>query len=134
MNSGTTDAKRRMIFGAAAAAGLMTLTPGGAQAAALPGFGQMNKVTAKPGMREQLIKVMPVAVEGLADCLAYMASEDEKEPGAFWVVEFWTSEAAHAQAMTLPHVKEGVALGRSMVAKFEHIASFTPVGGAVGKA
>lgn len=133
MGADTTDSNRRTLFGAAAVAGLFAMAPGGAQAATLPGFGQMNKVTAKPGMREQLIKVMPVAVQGVPECIAYMASEDDKEPGVFWVVEFWTSEAAHAQAMTLPHVKEGVALGRSMVAKFEHIASFSPVGGAVGK-
>lgn len=131
MNPETSHADRRTLIGAAAAAGLLAMIPGGVQAAALAGYGQINKMSAKPGMRDQLIKTLPEAVRSAPECLGYIISADVKDPEVLWAVELWTSEAGHAQAMTQPRVKDGVTLARTMLAKFEPIAAFTPAGGGV---
>jgi quinol monooxygenase YgiN len=117
--------KRTALTGAGALAAMaMFARPAGA---ATPGFGQINKLTAKPGQKAALAEILKHDMDHVPECLGYMVSEDAKEDGVFWVTEFWDSEAGHSNAMTRPGLKAAVAASRPLVSKFENVAVLRPM-------
>lgn len=118
--------RRRLIAGA----GLVTLLGGTARAAERPGmYGMIGKITARPGQRAELARLMLAGTTAMPGCLSYIVSEDLADRDALWVAEAWDSKASHAASLTLPAVRDTIAKARPLIAGFSTAAELKPLGG-----
>lgn len=105
----------------------------GGQALAAAGetgmYGMIGKITARPGQRNALIRILLEGSGGMPGCLSYIVSEDLKDPDAIWVSEAWDSRESHAASLKLPAVQAAIAKARPLIAGFDTAAEVRPVGG-----
>lgn len=91
-------------------------------------FGQVNRMTAKPGQRAAL-EAEIVAVAGALRAarpgvLLYQALPDPAEIDILWTVELWPDAETHARAVATPLIKESIYRCRALIARFENLATF----------
>jgi quinol monooxygenase YgiN len=68
----------------------------------------INKLTAKPGQRERVVEILVESGRLFDDneaCLLYLVTESQDEPNVIWVVDLWTSEEAHTEALKAPELR-----------------------------
>jgi quinol monooxygenase YgiN len=73
-------------------------------------YALLNKLTAQPGERDAVIRHLLEAGASFEDddaCLLYLVME-AAEPDVVWVVDLWTSEVRHADALTGPDLRPHV--------------------------
>lgn len=92
-------------------------------------FGMIGRITAQPGKRNELAKILAPGEGTLTGCLSYIVANDPNDADALYVTEAWESREAHAASLTLPAVQAAIDKGRLLIAKFETIAITEPVGG-----
>jgi quinol monooxygenase YgiN len=86
-------------------------------------------MTAVSGQRDALIAILLEGVSGMPGCLSYVVAQDPSDADALWITEVWDSEESHKASLGLLSVKDAIARGRPLIARFdEHIAT-VPVGG-----
>lgn len=119
---------RRGFVGGAAMLGLLA---GRANAAAAGNelYGMIGKITAKPGARAELAKLLLAGSESMPGCLSYVVSEDMAAPDVLWVSEAWDNKASHAASLKLPAVRDAIAKARPLITGFETAAETRPIGG-----
>lgn len=94
-------------------------------------LGLHGKVTAQPGQRDALVKVLLTAAELVGNapgCELYYVATSETDPDAIWVTEVWRSDADHRASLSVPGVRELISQGRPLIAAMEQVRS-VPVGG-----
>jgi quinol monooxygenase YgiN len=72
----------------------------------------LNKLTAKPGKRDQVVQNLLESgklFDGNAACVMYLVAESSDSPTDIWVFDLWTSEEAHSQALQAPELQPFVA-------------------------
>jgi len=72
----------------------------------------INKLTAKPGKRDQVVKNLIESgklFDDNAACVMYLVTESSDSPDDIWVVDLWTSEDAHSQALQAPELQPAIA-------------------------
>ena len=113
------------------AAGLIATLGGGAFAAegGTGMYGMIGKITATPGQRDALARLLLSGSADMPGCLSYVVSEDMKNPDTLWVSEAWESKEHHAASLSLPAVKEAIAKARPLIAGFDTAAEVRPIGG-----
>lgn len=69
------------------------------------------------GRRDELVALLTRRDEALADvgCLAYEVGVDDEQPDTVFVVELWTSAAAHRASLELPEVRATIAEARPLL-------------------
>jgi quinol monooxygenase YgiN len=92
-------------------------------------YGMIGKITAAPGQRDALAKLLLSGSADMPGCLSYVVSEDLNNPDALWVAEAWESKGHHAASLSLPAVKEAIAKARPLIAGFDTTAELRPIGG-----
>ena len=68
----------------------------------------LNRLTAKPGQRQRVVEILLESGRLFDDnpaCLLYLVSEAVDEPDVVWVVDLWTDEEAHAEALKAPELR-----------------------------
>ena len=114
-----------------AAAGLVAML--GGTAFAFDGekgmYGMIGKITAAPGQRAALARLLLSGSADMPGCLSYVVSEDLKDPNALWVAEAWDSKESHGASLKLPAVQEAIAKARPLIAGFDTAAELKPIGG-----
>jgi quinol monooxygenase YgiN len=68
----------------------------------------LNKLTAKPGKRDRVVEILLESgrlFEGNEACLLYLVTAAEDDPNVVWVVDLWTSQDAHAEALKDPALR-----------------------------
>jgi quinol monooxygenase YgiN len=68
----------------------------------------INRLTAKPGQRQEVVEFLLESgrlFDDNAGCLLYLVSESEDDPNVIWVVDLWTSEEAHTEALKAPELR-----------------------------
>jgi quinol monooxygenase YgiN len=68
----------------------------------------LNRLTAKPGKRGQVVEILLESGKLFDDnpaCLLYLVSEATDEPDVVWVVDLWTDQEAHAEALQAPELR-----------------------------
>ena len=68
----------------------------------------LNRLTAKPGQRQRVVEVLLESGRLFDDnpaCLLYVVSESTDDPNLVWVIDLWTSEQAHAEALKAPELR-----------------------------
>lgn len=71
-------------------------------------FALINRLTAKPGKRQEVVRILLESGELFGDnpaCLLYLVSEDAADPNLIWVQDLWTSEQAHSAALAAPELR-----------------------------
>ena len=121
---------RRDLALAAAAAALgdaALATPG--HAAARPGYQVLSQITAVPGKRDQLAKVMTEGSRGLAGCIAYVIAADPDDPQSLWITELWADRASHERSLRTEQVATAIARGRPLMVGFLRRVEVVPIAG-----
>jgi quinol monooxygenase YgiN len=62
-------------------------------------------------------------------CLSYVVATDQADANAIWITEVWESGEAHAASLSIPAVRQAIAKGMPLIARFDSHAATTPVGG-----
>lgn len=92
-------------------------------------YGQIAKITAISGKRDELISVLIAGTKNMPGCLSYVIAEDATEPDAVWISEAWENKESHDSSLGLPSVKDSLTKGRSLIAAFSNRVITTPIGG-----
>lgn len=92
-------------------------------------YGLINKITAAPGRRDDLIAILKQSSNGMPGCLSYVIAEDASDENGIWVTEIWDSEESHRGSLNLPGVKDAISKARPLIAGFDKIAVTRPVVG-----
>jgi quinol monooxygenase YgiN len=91
--------------------------------------GLISRVYAVPGQRDALIAILLEGTEGMPGCLSYIVAVDPEGSDSFWVTEVWDSRESHQSSLSLPSVKQAMAKGKPLIARFGERFTTAPVGG-----
>ena len=89
-------------------------------------FGLIVKITAVPGKRAELIRIIKQSASDMPGCLSYVVAKDAAKENTLWVTEVWDSAASHDASLLLPAVKDAVSQTKAIVASFERVAVTNP--------
>ncbi len=89
-----------------------------------------GKLTAHPGKREELAKMMLEAdtLNDMEGCIYYILHEAEDEPDVLWITELWESQEAHAASLKNEKVRELIGRCRHLIAEAGGV-KVRPIGG-----
>lgn len=71
-------------------------------------YALINKLTAKPGKREEVISVLLESGELFQNnpsCIHYLVYEDTTYPNVIWVEDVWKNKNDHIAALAKPELK-----------------------------
>ena len=90
----------------------------------MPGMTQvlLNRLTARPGQRQRLFDDNPA-------CVLYLVSESADDPNLVWVIDLWTSQEAHAEALKAPQLRPFVEQAMPLLEGAPEQLEVRPVGG-----
>ena len=130
LSFGMTLLRRDLALAAAAAAlGDAALAAPGHAAARRPAYQVLSQITAQPGKRDQLARIMTEGSRGLAGCLAYVIAADPDDPQSLWITELWTDRASHEQSLRTEQVAAAIARGRPLMVGFLRRVEIAPIAG-----
>lgn len=94
-------------------------------------YGLLNKLTAKPGKRDEVIDILLESGKLLDDpaCLMYMVSKAADDPDVIYVTDLWTSRQRHEKALTTPELRPFVEKAVPLLAGMPQQTEIKPVGG-----
>jgi quinol monooxygenase YgiN len=95
-----------------------------------PMYGLISQLTAHPGRREELARILLSAATGMPGCLSYVVAADSAQEDALWITEVWRDRASHAASLSLPQVQAAIARGRPLIAGSAIHVQTVPLGGA----
>jgi quinol monooxygenase YgiN len=78
-------------------------------------YGIINRFTAHPGKRDELIAAMTSDEGGLEGCRSFVVAHDLSDPDAIWLTEVWDSKAHWQASLERPGVKESIAVAIPLV-------------------
>lgn len=94
-------------------------------------YAMFGKLTAHPGKREELAKMMLESNETLNDmegCIYYILHSAEDDPDDLWITELWESQEAHAASLKNEKVTELIGRCRHLIAGASSV-KVRPLGG-----
>jgi quinol monooxygenase YgiN len=95
-------------------------------------YALINKLIAKPGKRDEVIKILLEAGKPFDNnpaCMLYLVYKDVKDPHVIWVEDLWTNKDSHTEAMAQPEVRPFVAQAIPLLDGMPEQIEIKPVGG-----
>jgi quinol monooxygenase YgiN len=94
-------------------------------------YGLWNKLTAKPGKRDEVIGILLESGKLLdhSACLMYMVSKAADDPDVIYVTDLWTSKEPHEAALKTPELRPFVEKAIPLLEGMPEQQEFSPVGG-----
>lgn len=95
-------------------------------------YSLINKMTAKPGKRDEVLKIMlesGKAFDNNEHCLLYLVSKDKKDENVLWVQDIWTDQASHKEAMSDEAMQEYVKQAMPLLEGMPEQIAIEPAGG-----
>jgi quinol monooxygenase YgiN len=92
-------------------------------------YGQIGKLIAAPGKRDEVIANILGAVSNMPGCLSYIVAKDTASGDAIWISEVWDGKASHDASLSLPSVRGAIAKNMPLIAGFGDSIETVPVGG-----
>ena len=95
-------------------------------------YALLNKLTAKPGKRDEVMKILLEAGKPFNDnpaCLLYLVYKDVNDPNVIWVEDLWTNKDNHTAALARPEVRPLVAQAIPLLEGMPEQREIEPVGG-----
>ena len=71
-------------------------------------YALINKMTTKPGKRDEVLTILLEAGKPFADnpaCIFYLVYIDMQDPNTIWVEDLWTNKDDHTAAMSSPEMR-----------------------------
>ena len=68
----------------------------------------LNRLTAKPGQGQRVVEILLESGKLFDDnpaCLLYLVSTSTDDPNLVWMIDLWTSQEAHAEALKAPELR-----------------------------
>jgi quinol monooxygenase YgiN len=95
-------------------------------------YALLNKLTAKPGQRQSVVDILLESGELFddnSDCHLYLVSESAQDDDAIWVVDLWTTQEAHEEALKVPELRPFVEKSLPLLEGMPEQIEIRPVGG-----
>jgi quinol monooxygenase YgiN len=95
-------------------------------------YGLLNRLTAKPGHRERVVEILVESgklFDGNPECHMYLVSESADDPNLVWVVDLWSSQKAHAEALQAPELRPFIEEAMPLLEGMPEQMEIRPVGG-----
>jgi quinol monooxygenase YgiN len=95
-------------------------------------YSLINKLTTKPGKRDEIIKILLESGKAFNDnaaCILYLVCEDATDPDRIWVIDVWTSKEAHTAALAQPELKPFIAQTIPLLEGMPEQVEVVPAGG-----
>jgi quinol monooxygenase YgiN len=92
-------------------------------------YGVIGKITAAPGQRDALARILLDGTGAMPGCLSYVIARDPTDDNALWITEVWDNADSHTASLSLPAVQAAIAKGRPMIAGFSNRVETVPLGG-----
>src|SRR5690242_3534001 len=92
----------------------------------------LNRLTAKPGQRQRVVQILLESgrlFEDNPDCLLYLVSESTDDPDIAWVIDIWTSQEAHAEALKAPELRPFIEQATPLLEGMPEQFHVAPAGG-----
>jgi quinol monooxygenase YgiN len=71
-------------------------------------YALLNKLTARPGKRGEVVDILIESGNLFPDnpaCVLYLVTEAADDPNLIWVIDLWTNKEAHAEALKAPELR-----------------------------
>jgi quinol monooxygenase YgiN len=92
-------------------------------------YGEIGKIIAVSGKRDEVIENILNAISNMPGCLSYIVAKDVSNGDAIWISEVWDSRANHEASLSLPSVKDAIAKNLPLIAGMGDSTITIPVGG-----
>ena len=95
-------------------------------------YALINKLTAKPGKRQEVIQNLIDSGKAFQDnpaCILYLVYEDAEDPNVIWVEDVWTSKEEHATALKQPELQPYIGQTVPLLEGMPDQTEVVPVGG-----
>jgi quinol monooxygenase YgiN len=95
-------------------------------------YALLNRLTAKPGQRERVVEVLVESGKLFDDnpaCRLYLVSESTDDPNVVWVVDLWSTQEAHEEALKAPELRPFVEQAMPLLEGMPEQIEVNPVGG-----
>ena len=95
-------------------------------------FALLNRLTAKPGQRDRVVEILLESGRMFGDnsaCQLYLVAESEDDPNLIWVVDLWTGEQKHAEALKTPELRPFIEQTMPLLEGMPEQIKIRPVGG-----
>ena len=94
-------------------------------------YGLLNKLTAKPGKRDEVIGILLESGKLMDDpaCLMYMVSEAVDDPNVIYVTDLWKTKQKHQKAMQAPELRPFIDKAMPLLEGMPEQIETKPVGG-----
>jgi quinol monooxygenase YgiN len=92
----------------------------------------LNRLTAKPGQRQRVVEILLESGKLFDDnpaCLLYLVSESTDDPNLLWVIDLWTGQQAHTEALKAPELRPFVEQAMPLLENMPEQIEVRPVGG-----
>jgi quinol monooxygenase YgiN len=92
----------------------------------------LNQLTAKPGQRGRVVEILLESGRLFNDnpaCLLYLVAEAADDPDRIWVIDLWTSQQAHAEALQAPELRPFVEKATPLLEAMPTQIEVHPAGG-----
>jgi quinol monooxygenase YgiN len=92
----------------------------------------LNRLTARPGQRQRLVEILLESGKLFDDnpaCLLYLVGESVDDPNLVWVLDLWTSQQAHAEALEAPELRPFVEQAMPLLEGAPEQLEVRPAGG-----
>ena len=63
-------------------------------------YGLIGKMTAQPGKRDVLVRILTKGVARIPGCLSYVIAYDPTNADLIWLTEVWGSKKAHDASLS----------------------------------
>jgi len=95
-------------------------------------YSLLNRLTTKPGQRTRVINLLIESGQFFEDnpaCLLYLVTESADDPNLIWVIDLWTSEETHADALKAPELRPFIEQAMPMLEGMPEQVELRPVSG-----
>ena|SRR5919204_3299483 len=92
----------------------------------------VNRLTAKPGQRQRVVEILLESGKLFDDnpnCQLYLVAEATDDPSLVWVIDIWTSQEAHGEALKSPELRPLVEQAMPLLEGRPEQMEARPVGG-----
>ena len=92
-------------------------------------YGLIGKMLAKPGQRDELVRLLLEGTTAMPGCRSYIIAADPTNPDAIWITEVWDDASSHQSSLKLPAVQAAISEARPLIAGFGERFETRPLGG-----
>jgi len=92
-------------------------------------YGLIGKMTAAPGKRDELARILIEGTKQMPGCLSYIIAHDPEDENGLWITEVWDTRESHQASLSLPRVQQAIAKGRPLITVMGERHETQPVGG-----